>query len=74
MIRNKIYLKHDSITICDVTDHDLKTIESAAAAVGCMTQVIEDDGTYYVAVVIGTEQELYDFMSLVFYGFSGIVF
>ena len=67
-----IYLQSDSISIYDVVENDLKSIEESATCVGCIPYVIED-GTYFRVVVIGTKKELYDFMQVAFYGLSGML-
>ena len=73
MIKNKILLLEERITIFDVVDCDLEVILMWADELGCKTHVIEDDEIYRTVKVSGTEKILYTFMQCVFRQLSGIV-
>lgn len=73
MIRNKMFLWHDSITIVDVVYGDLELIKDWANKLDCAVKLLEDDGTYMVLKIIGQEKNLYNFMWIVFSAVSGVV-
>lgn len=73
MIANKIFLGSDGITIFDVVYGDLETIKKWAVRLDCTVNILKDDGTYMGLKIIGKEENLYNFMRIVFTIVSGVV-
>lgn len=73
MIANKIFLGSDGITIFDIVYGDLETIKKWAVRLDCTVKLLKDDGTYMGLKIIGKEENLYNFMQIVFTVVSGVV-
>lgn len=73
MIANKIFLGSDGITIFDVVYGDLGTIKKWAGRLDCTVKLLKDDGTYMGLKIIGKEENLYNFMRIVFTIVRGVV-